>query len=78
MLCANREFAQSIDCPAQSNDRCFAQISKDCAILTQTRNAIAMAFGYLIRPMHALQMNGNSYIATYVHAPLRLFVEEYQ
>ena len=36
--------------------RYFVQISMDCAILTQNRNAIAMAFGYLVQPLHALQM----------------------
>ena len=29
MLCANQEFAQSMDCPAQSNDRYFAQQTMD-------------------------------------------------
>ena len=36
MLCANYEFAQSMDCPVQSNDRYFVQQTMDwllCSIL---------------------------------------------
>ena len=80
MLRENRGFAQSMDFPAQSNDRWFAQISMDCAILAQTMNALAMAFGYLIRLIHALLMNENSYIhvGMCMHAlPLRRRIYSY-
>ena len=30
------DFVQSMDCPAQSNDPCFAQNSMDCAVVVQT------------------------------------------
>ena len=30
------DFAQSMDCPAQSSDRYFAQKSMDCAVVAQT------------------------------------------
>ena len=30
------DFAQSMDCPAQSSDPCFAQKSMDCAVVAQS------------------------------------------
>ena len=39
MLCAKLEFAQSMDCPAQSHDTCFAQKSMDCAVIAQTMDS---------------------------------------
>ena len=39
MLCAKLEFAQSMDCPAQSHDTYFAQKSMDCAVIAQTMDS---------------------------------------
>ena len=39
MLCENYEFAQSMDCPAQSHDTYFAQKSMDYAVIAQTMDS---------------------------------------